>query len=57
MNKYIIKDEADRRQMCAILAVNGYTVAVQTVKVEKTNRKAVVVFDEEDCSQLQKNKF
>lgn len=57
MNKYIIKDEADRRQMCAILAANGYTVAVQTVKVEKTNRKAVVVLDEEDCSQLQKNKF
>lgn len=47
MNKFIIKDEADRRQMCAILAVNGYTVAVRTVKVEKTNRKAVVVLDEE----------
>lgn len=57
MNKYIIKDEADRRQMCAILAANGYTVAVQTIKVEKTNRKAVVVFDEENCSQLQKNNF
>ena len=46
MSKFIIKDEADRRQMCAILAANGYIVAIQTVKVEKSNRKAVVVLDE-----------
>lgn len=51
MSKFIIKDESDRRQMCAILAANGYTVAIQTVKVEKNNRKAVVVLDEEKKSE------
>lgn len=42
MEKYIIKNAEDRRQMCAIFAENGYSVKIDTVK-DKNNRSAKVV--------------
>lgn len=48
MEKYIIKTAEDRRELCAILAENGYTVKVEDVKVGNTAKKAVVVWKDEE---------
>ena len=44
MEKNIIKNAEDRRQMCAILAENGYSVKIDTIKDGNRSAKAVVVW-------------
>lgn len=48
MEKYVIKDKEDRRQMCAILAENGYSVKIEDIKVRNRACKAVVVWQEDE---------
>lgn len=44
MGKYIIKNAEDRRQMCAVLAENGHSVKIVTVKDGNRSAKAVVIW-------------
>ena len=48
MEKYIIKNPQDRRDLCAILAENGYSVRIEDVKVGNSAKKAVVVWKDEE---------
>lgn len=48
MEKYIIKAAEDRREMCAILAENGYSVKMEDVKVGNRACKAVVVWKDKE---------
>lgn len=48
MEKYIIKNPQDRRDLCAILAENGYSVKIEDVKVGNSAKKAVVVWKDEE---------
>lgn len=48
MEKYIIKSAEDRREMCAILAENGYSVKMEDVRVGNCACKAVVVWKDEE---------
>ena len=48
MEKYIIKNAEDRKQICAIFADNGFTVRITTVKDGKRTSKAVEVWKDEE---------
>lgn len=44
MKTYIIKNAEDRRQVCAIMAENGYSVKIETVKDGNRSAKAVAIW-------------
>ena len=48
MERYVIKNSEDRRQVCAIFADNGYSVKIGTEKVENRTCKVVIVWKDKE---------
>ena len=48
MTRLVIKNEEDRRAIVGILAVNGYSVKIERIKVGNVNKSVVTVWKDED---------